>query len=64
MPLKNYYESRGELPGQIEAGVLVAADLPGVKARFLAGLPAGTLLERQARFPDQRERARVHVGAR
>ena len=48
---KNYYESRGELPGQIEASVLVAADLPGVKARFLAGLPAGTLLSVKHGFP-------------
>ena len=48
---KNYYESRGELPGQIEASVLVAADLPGVKARFLAGLPAGTLLAVKHGFP-------------
>jgi hypothetical protein len=48
---KNYYESRGELPGQIEASALVAADLPGVKARFLAGLPAGTLLNVKHGFP-------------
>ena len=49
---KNYYESRGQLPGQIEASALVAADLPGVKARFLAGLPAGTLLAVKHGFPN------------
>jgi hypothetical protein len=48
---KNYYESRDELSGQIEARVFVAADLPGVKARFLAGLPAGTLLDVKHGFP-------------
>ncbi len=49
---KNYYESRSQLPGQIEASALVAADLPGVKARFLAGLPAGTLLAVKHGFPN------------
>jgi hypothetical protein len=48
---KNYYESRDELPGQTETRDLVAADLPGVKARFQAGLPAGTLLSVKHGFP-------------
>jgi hypothetical protein len=48
---KNYYELRDQLPGQTETRDLVAADLPGVKARFLAGLPAGTLLSVKHGFP-------------
>ena len=40
----NYSEFPADFPGLSETLARVAAELPGVKARFLAGLPAGTRL--------------------
>jgi hypothetical protein len=46
-----YAEFPGDLPGLSEARAQVASDLPGVKARYLAGLPAGTQLSVKHGFP-------------
>jgi hypothetical protein len=47
----NYTEFPADFPGLNEALAQVAADLPGVKARFLAGLPVDTRLSLKHGFP-------------
>ena len=47
----NYAEFPADFPGLNEALAQVAADLPGVKTRFLAGLPADTRLSVKHGFP-------------
>ena len=48
---ENYAEFPVEFPGLNEALAQVAADVPGVKARFLAGLPADTRFSVKHGFP-------------